>query len=189
MSRGTADLKHLVLPLAVLLSACGAPQPGSSPLPRTATSIVSTSTGVQVRLADESGGVAGLIDAAAPAVWRALPQVYEALGIRAGLLDDGAMVFGTNRYTGQRIGDRPTSSFVRCAGTGSGRTSPGGYRVRLAIRSEVRDQADGRALLVTSVAGSGTTVEGTSTAPIRCVSNGELEELIASLAARIATRS
>lgn len=149
-------------------------------------SIISTSTGVLVRLADETGGYTGLVDADSAAVWRALPEVYEALGIPAGLLDQGSGTYGTRRFTGPRIGDRRTASFVRCAGTGSGPTSSGGYRVRLAITSHVRAEADGRSALVTSVAGLGTTLEGTSTAPIRCVSTGDLEGLIASLAQRLA---
>lgn len=176
----------LVIGSALLLAGCApaASGPGGGGAP---ASIIPTSTGLLVRLADDTGGYRGVLDADSAAVSRALPEVYDVLGIPAGLLDARAGTYGTNRFTGPRIGDRRTASFVRCAGTGSGPTSTGSYRVRLAISSHVRAQPDGRSALVTSVAGLGTTVEGTSTAPIRCVSTDELEELIASLAQRFAT--
>lgn len=173
-----------VLPLFVILVAACASSPAGRPGTGGAPTVVTgTSTGVLVRLEDPSAGAATVIDADAATVWDALPWAFEGVGIPAGVLDEQAMTYGNPRFTGTRIGDRRTQSFVRCAGTGTGLSAAGDYRIRLMISSRVEAQADGRSLLFTSVSGTATTVEGTSTAPIRCVSDGQLEALIASAVA------
>lgn len=169
----------------VLVIACAGP-PASQPGPSGAPSeFIETSTGLLVLLEDPSAGAAKVIDADAATVWHALPWAFEQVGIPAGVLDEEAMTYGNPRFTGTRIGDRRTQSFVRCAGTGTGPSAAGDYRIRLMISSRVEAQADGRSLLFTSVSGRATTVEGTSTVPIRCVSDGQIEALIASATASL----
>lgn len=180
-------MKRLLPALVLLLAACAQSQ-GATQGPRgPGSAIIPTSTGVIIRLEGEAATATTIIDADPMTLWHALPETFEALGIPAGVLDESTMTYGNRRFTRANIGDRRTETFVRCAGTSSGPSAASGYRVRLDISSRVDGQADGRSLLVTAVSGSATTVEGTSTAAIRCVSDGQLEALIASIAERLAT--
>jgi hypothetical protein len=165
----------------------------SSPEPRSApagpsSSIVGTSTSLLITLAPEDAVVTGLIEADSLRVWSALPDVYRGLGLGGSVMDPAGRVYGNPRFSGARIGgDRP-DRFVRCAGTSGGLSGVGNYRIRLSIASRVQGQIDGRSLLTTMVSGHATTVEGTSTAPSRCVSNGRLEQLIAERTAEATAR-
>jgi hypothetical protein len=179
--------RALLIVLTALVPACAPSARQASRPPGAAADIIPTSTGILVRLDDAEAGTVILFDADARAVWDALPVAFEALGIPAGVMDEDAMTYGNPRFTGGRIGDRRTGSFVRCGGSGAG-SAAGNYRIRLLVSSRVEGQVDGRSLLLTTVSGMATTVEGTSTAPIRCVSDGQLEELIAGVVADVVAR-
>lgn len=170
----------VVLALALATGAACAPssQPRSAPA-GPAASIIPTSTSLLITLAPEDATVTGLIEADSVRVWSVLPDVYRELGLAGGILDPAGKVYGNPRFSGRRIGEDRTDRFVRCAGTSGGLSGMGSHRFRLSVASRVQGQADGRSLLTTMVSGSATTVEGTSTAPSRCVSNGRLERLIA----------
>lgn len=168
----------LTLALATGAACASSSQPRSAPA-GPSSSIIPTSTSVLITLEPENAVVTGLVDADSVSVWSVLPDVYRELGIEGGIIDPAGMVYGNPRFSGRRIGEDRTDRFVRCAGTSGGLTGMGGHRFRLSVASRVQGQIDGRSLLTTMVSGSATTVEGTSTAPSRCVSNGRLERLIA----------
>lgn len=167
-------------PLLLLAFAAGCAS-GAPPqrTPGPGSTITSTSTGVMINLEPDDDGVAGLIERDAESVAAVLPVAYEALGIEAGALDRTGLSWGNPSFRGTRIGGERVSRYLRCGSDGTAVASAGSYRTRLSISSRVEPQPDGRSLLTTAVSGTGTSVEGTSTAPSRCVSTGELEELIA----------
>lgn len=174
----TSRMVGPVLALALLAGcASGARRPTTTPGP--GNTITPTSTGVIVRLEPDATGVAGLIDRDAESVRAVLPVAYEALGIEAGALDPTGAEWGNPSFRGARIGGERVSRYVRCGSEASAVAGAGNYRTRLSITSRVEPQPDGRTLLTTAVSGTATPVEGTSTAPSRCVSTGELEQLIA----------
>lgn len=171
---------RIVRPLIVLALAAGcASGPARQRAPGPGSTITPTSTGVMINLEPDDAGVVGLIDGDHESVRAVLPVAYEALGIEAGALDTTGSAWGNPSFRGTRIGGERVSRYVRCGSDGTAVAGAGSYRTRLSITSRVEPQPDGRSLLTTAVSGTATSVEGTSTAPSRCVSTGELEQLIA----------
>lgn len=172
------------LALAIVAGCSSATERPANPL-GSGSSVISTSTGMIIRLESDDTGVSAVIDADSARVWGVLPEVYDSLGIAASVVGDPGLVWGNPRFNGTRIDGARTDRYVRCATSGAGPGSAGGYRTQLSITSRVQGQADGRTLLTTSVHGTARTVEGTSTAPSRCASNGRVEARIAGMVAEL----
>ena len=70
--------------------------------------------------------------------------------------------------------------FLRCPNSGVG---PSGavFRTRIAILTTVADLPGRKTAVSTEVAGTATSIEGTSTGPVKCASTGEIERRIVSL--------
>lgn len=170
--------------LALIAAACApaGSSPGSAPAGPPA-SIIETSTSVSVRLSEQAEAATVLLQASPEVVWVLLPEVYESLGIAAEIHDAEARAYGTRRFAQNRLGGKRTAEFVRCGHQGAGPSAASNYRVRLSIVSTLGSAPGVGTRLVTEVSGSATPVEGTSTAAVRCVSTGELEQRINALVA------
>ena len=151
--------------------------PGRAPEPARVTD---TETSGFIRLSDEPSA-ATVIEAPLDRVWALLPGVYETIGVAGDIDDAAARVYGTRRFTSNRLDKNRTDAFVRCGNEGAGPSAGGAYRMRLAIVSTLRSAAEGRTLISTEVTGSAVAAEGTSTGVLRCVSNGGLEQRIRKL--------
>jgi len=68
-----------------------------------------------------------------------------------------------------------TLEYVRCAHEMTGSSAVAGRRLRLTILTTVRPDGVARVRLETEVGGEATSIEGVSTAPVACVTNGQLE--------------
>lgn len=173
-------MKAILLVLATIscASASSAPAPARNTGP---ASITETETGNFVRLNEESGGTTAIVAASPDRVWALLPEVYQELEIAGDVLDASTRTFGIRSYTQSRLAGKRTAELVRCGNQGAGPSASGAYRTRLSITTTVQPEAADRTRLTTEVSGSATSVEGTSTGAVRCVSTGELEQRIRKL--------
>lgn len=159
--------------------------PAPEPTPR----FEETSTGLNIRLGNEVSRAETEVRATAERVWAVLPEVYRELGIPAEVSDSTTGTYGSRHVTVNRIGGRRTSSWLRCGNDGAGASAMSAFRYRLTVLSTVRPGPGARSLVTTEVSGTGTTVEGTSTGPVRCVSTGDLEQRMAEMiSAKVAGR-
>jgi hypothetical protein len=140
-----------------------------------------TATGGFIRLSEDSKATSISLDAPPAKVWAALPAVYRKLGITPDRNDAATMTIGTQAYTQSRLDGRRTLEWMRCGNQGAGPSSGGMVRTRFTILSTVRPAANDRSDLVTTITGTATPVEGTSTGPVSCTSTGDLEQRIRSL--------
>lgn len=142
-----------------------------------------TSTGVSIRIAADQLVVESEVRAPVERTWSILPRVYAALGIDGQILDSEARVYGNRRFTRSRVGKARAGNYVRCAFEGTGPSAASGYRTLLSIVTRVESSGPEWTTVSSQVSGSATSMEGTSTEAVRCVSNGELERLIAKMLA------
>ncbi len=167
-----------VFALATIGCASAAPVVTSPP-----TGLPASVTGdetVNVRLAPESDAMQSVIKADQEKVWALLPDIYEKLGIGGQVLDGEARRFGTQKFTSRTIGGMRINELVRCGNDAAG-PSGGMYRTNLSIVTSVEGRIDGNTSIFTQIEGYATPAEGTSTEPVRCVSNGRLEKKIREL--------
>lgn len=169
-------------------AACGcASGPASGPteqvLPALPAEVRETSTGAIIRIAAEQLIVETEVQVPLERAWSLLPRVYSALGIDGQVLDSEARVYGTRRFRKNRVGGTPVREYVRCAFQGAGPSAAGGYRTELSISTRVEGAASGWSTVSSQISGTATSAEGTSTDAVRCVSNGNLERLIARMLA------
>lgn len=167
------------LVLAVL-AACGptvyTPGTTSEPNPR----IVETASGYEVHVRNDNLAMSQAVDAPLDRVWAMLPEVFQELGITAGVLDPETHAFGNQGVNVSRVGGERVEAYVRCGNEGAGPSAANRYRTRLSVVTSLQG-AGSRTVVSTLVGGTGTTMEGTSTERIGCVSNGRLEARIAAL--------
>lgn len=165
--------------------------PGSAPTEQVAPALPAevreTSTGAIIRIAAEQLVIETEVKVPLELVWSLLPRVYSALGIDGQILDSEARVYGTRRFTKSRVGDRRVGEYVRCAFQGAGPSAAGGYRAQLSITTRVESPTAEWTIVSSQISGTATSAEGTSTDAVRCVSNGNLERLIARMVADSAT--
>jgi hypothetical protein len=134
-----------------------------------------TQTGLEIRTGDPSRAVSSVIAAPVDSVWAHLPGVYAKMGIEAEVNDAARRRYGTMRFARRGLMGRPTGDWVRCGHQGAGPSAVSGRRIRLRILTSVKPEGAERARAETEVEGDATTIEGASTAPVRCVSTGEIE--------------
>lgn len=172
--------------LAVGALACAggtASTPPDQVSPALPAEIRETSTGVSIRIAADQLVVETDVNADLERAWLVLPAVYSALGIDGQVLDSKARVYGTRRFTKSRVGNTRVSSYVRCAFQGAGPSAASGFRTQLSIMTRLESSTAEWTTVSSQISGTATSVEGTSTDAVRCVSNGNLERLIARMLA------
>lgn len=165
------------VPLLLALAGCAAGGGTSRPPPSPA-GVTESSTSLVVRMDEASPPVASLVSAPAEELWRLLAEVYDALDLPAEVNDPVGRAFGTRRFSGSRIGARPVTDYVRCGNQGAGPSAAGAHRYRLTVLSTLVPLLPDQTRVSIEVGGSATSVEGTSTGAVRCVSTGELERRI-----------
>ena len=164
----------------LLLTACAT---APAPLPTTGphAGVTDTETGTLIKLSDAPTTVSISLDAPPARIWAALPAVYSSLGIKPETNDAATMTIGTQAFTGSRLGGKRTLDWMRCGNQGAGPSSGGMVRTRFAITTVARPAANDKTDLVTTVTGTATPVEGTSTGATACSSTGDLEQKIREL--------
>ena len=172
--------------IALVAAGCATsiPTPEAVAPPSTglSASVVGSET-VEIRLAPDADEIHAVIKAPSEKVWALLPDVYKKLGIvGADVLDSNAEIFGTRNFTSRNLADKRTAEIVRCGNDVAG-PSGGMYRTKLSIVTTVQPKIDGTTAIFTEIEGYATPAEGTSTDPVRCVSNGKLEKRIRTLLA------
>jgi hypothetical protein len=181
--RSTSLLPQL---MAVGMSACASgsgPVPTEQVVPALPSEVRETSTGAIIRISAEQLVVETEVKVPVELAWSLLPRVYSALGIDGRILDSEARVYGTRRFTKSRVGNTRVSDYVRCAFQGAGPSAAGGYRTQLSIATRVEGSTSEWTTVSSQISGTATSAEGTSTDAVRCVSNGNLERLIARMVA------
>ena len=174
----------VVLCIASLGCASGGTS-GSAPATTHPASVSGDET-VNIRLAEEPDAMNSVINAPPEKVWAAIPMVYKRLEITgAQVLDTDLQVYGNREFTLNRLDGTRTGDFVRCGEEGAGQALGSMVRRKLSIVTTVHGDANGKTTISTEISGYATPVEGTSTGPLRCASNGRLEKRIRSLVNQI----
>ena len=166
--------------ILLLLAACAT---APAPLPTTGpnTGMTDTETGTLIKLSDAPTTVSISLDAPPSRIWAGLPAVYSSLGIKPETNDASTMTIGTQAFTGSRLGGKRTLDWMRCGNQGAGPSSGGMVRTRFTINTVARPASNDKTDLVTTVTGTATPVEGTSTGATACTSTGDLEQKIREL--------
>lgn len=184
--------------LALALGACASTAgTGSAPPPPTTTTISMAGTGGGGSLGSGTVGVRSTADAgmtrtelAAPPerVFAALREVYPAIGVEVGTVDDAQRIVGNRRLEiSRRLGSSPISRYLRCGETAFGAPAADQHRVRVNMISTVR--AAGEGSVVETVLQATATPVGQNTVST-CQTTGVLEENLAkALQLRLATGS
>lgn len=167
----------------VLLAACGAAPPaGEGPTPSTGpTNMTPTATGTNVHIAVDAPLQAVVLRGPVEAAWLMLPPVYEQLGLPIDYSNVETLTLGVQEFTGQKIGDKRTTDYIRCGNQGSGGSAFTRYRTKVRILTTLQSNEDGNTLIQTHITATGTSMNGASTQATHCNSTGELEGLIASM--------
>ncbi len=174
--------------LALLTTACATGATPPSVVAGSDPRIVDNGEGgLAVHTRDDNSGVARPVNADLARVREAIPEVLQELGVPEVGTDPARLTFGNGNITVQRLAGEQTTSWVRCgADWGAGPTTARRYRTNLSVLVSLREEG-GRTWVTPVVSGSATTLGGASTAAVSCISNGRLENRIASaLTARLA---
>ena len=174
--------RPFAVPLLLAFVACAPPAgaPTASPANTEPAAVQEAAGGYVIRFENEAA-LSAALNSTPERVWSILPSVYQALRIPTEVYDPRTRSIGTQRFTELRIGDTRTVDLVRCGNEGAGPSAVSAYRVRLSIITTVRARPGNVSSLTTQVTATGTPVEGTSTATVRCVSTGEIERRILAL--------
>jgi hypothetical protein len=154
---------------------------------------ISTTGEQTVRVVGQSGAVATMsttatarprittLEAPLEEVWRALPAAYAAVGIEVAQTDVQRGVIGNPGFRARRrLGDTPLVRYLDCGSTQGGNSAES-YEVHFSVLSEVTRDERGRTVLSTVVDATARPVNFPGD-PVRCMSKGELERLIAASA-------
>lgn len=166
--------------LTAMVAACAA-QPAAGPGPATGpTTVTRTGSDVIVHLGAEPAAGARVVPASADAVWAALPAAFAELGLPAGAADArtrslaSGVVVVNRRFAGESAG-----AFFDCGRTMTGEPAANAYRVTLSVRASLEPDGAESTRVRTAVEAGARSPEGTSAAPVRCLSTGRLEQRLA----------
>jgi hypothetical protein len=161
---------HLLklLPLLVLASGCAAGSTGQM-----GPGLPATVSGSEVRVEGTLPSVIAFPQASVDDVWKVLPAAFQALGIPAGIMDAGAMVYGNQNVTETKVAGQSTRDLFRCSASSG--LSVGQYRIRFGISAQPRKMATGGTELFLQTTAVGRLVSGSRSGTTQCVSNGTLD--------------
>jgi hypothetical protein len=183
MTTANCDWRSLgFLILLLPLGGCSAPaggivEPATSPA---TTQVRGPATGfsADIRSTPDRRGYHAPIRGSAADSWTALPEIFEGLGINAGVLSEANRSYGnrTLRIRRRLAGERP-STFVSCGQVPSGGgPAADAYLLELSIVAAVASRGPREATMLVTVEGQATPPTGNVRYP--CVSTGVLEQLI-----------
>ena len=145
---------------------------------------VNNQTGEVLHTQASVGPVATSIHAPFGAVWSALPDVYNSLGIELTVIDPPSGTIGNRSFVRSRtLGGKRLSAYFDCGSNMTGMRADEG-RMMVSAISRATAGTDGQTSLATTVSSSVQTNEGASAQTIPCASTGVLEETIRSAVAR-----
>jgi hypothetical protein len=139
--------------------------------------------GTVTRIQPDVDRVSNEIPAPPDAVFEALAQVYDELGIEIAGMDPNARALNNpNLKVSRRLGGERLSNYLSC---GSGLTGAFADRfpVQMNILSSVSPLADGGSMINTTIQAFGVNPEGTSNTRVPCGSTYQLEYRIAAMVA------
>lgn len=164
-------LMRKLLVLTAFVTGC-APTVGG----QISTGLQATAAGNEIRVDETLPSVLLFPYATVEDLWKVLPATFQELGIPAGIIDDGALIYGHGRVTETTVAGRPTRDLFRC-GAQSG-LSLEQYRVQFGISAQPRKVEGGGAELHVQTEAYGRLVSASRSGTTHCVSNGELEMAI-----------
>ncbi len=184
MSRKNALPRTAVVVVAGLLAVGCASTPSEGP--STGRTRIDTGTGTyDVELTHDRSGTQHIVRAPVDSVWRALPEVYAALGLNGGVVNAALHEFGIPRFTlaPRRLAGQRLSRLLACGSTAMGDNADR-YEVRYVLVSTL--SADPEGTEVGTRLEANATARSVSGSAIECASNGVLEQMLAdSLNARM----
>jgi hypothetical protein len=126
----------------------------------------------------DAAGTHHRLSARPEAVWLAVMETFEELGIEVGTLDQGSRTIGNTRLMVTRtLAGEPLSRFLDCGARVLGPTMANTHRLELRILTRVLPDGAEGSRIRTELHGVARPV-GTSTRPTDCVSRGALEDRI-----------
>ena len=170
-------MRRLVPVVLVLLSACSSSRPGEALPGQSQTAAVRDAGGSALRFNPGDGVATGSIASPIDAVWKALPAVFDSLGIPVNTVDPKLKAFGNSGFIlTKRLGKTPLSQYIDCGKT-QAFPSADTYEVYMVAMVQLGSSEPGATSIATSVQASAKplTVRGDYT---RCSSLGELEKRI-----------
>ena len=139
--------------------------------------------GSDVEIVRETYSTRSTLTGEMEALWGALPEVYEILGIPVEYSDPSARRMGNERLSVRRIEGQRLSRFVDCGSGITARPNADAYAVTLQVVTELRPgPGPGQTTVESWLTGSARPVE-TSGGTVGCTSKGTLEVRIAELLA------
>lgn len=142
------------------------------------TSVIPTSTGVEVNLNPDREVVTEAIAATPEAAWAGLLTAYEDLGIPVKEVNQERMILGNPRLVLSRtLNKTRLSSYLDC-GYGPAGNNADTHRIEMQLRSSIISM-EGGVQVNTYVAALARSMDGTSNTQVRCASKFRLEQQIA----------
>ncbi|HKJ00919.1 MAG TPA: hypothetical protein VJ997_00650 [Longimicrobiales bacterium] len=179
-STRTSAFPHLpaALVVAALSVGCATSSPGIGRSSPERVRIQTAGQEYDLEMTRDQPSTRHTVEAPTDALWTELPQVYEGLGLRGGVMNARARVFGSPRpeRAPRQIAERPLSYFFGC---GSGSTGPraDSYEVRIRAVTEIRSVGEDKSEVVTWIEAVARP-RGVAGRDIACSSNGRLEALL-----------
>jgi hypothetical protein len=176
-------MRGIILIGIVALSGCASSNaaPGSAST-ETARVVGSVGEGTVHAISTGSAPISGTTTIAAPAdkLWRALPAVYDSLGIPRSVIDASSLLIGNRGLQVRRqLKDVRLSKFIDC-GSAQARPSADFYDVNLSVVTQLQVIAPGDTRVVTTVDAMGRPVSF-SGEYVRCATTGEIEARISKM--------
>lgn len=167
----------------VALSGCASSNaaPGSASS-ETARVVGSMGEGTVHAISTGSTPIAGTSTIAAPAdkLWRALPAIYDSLGIPRSVIDASSRLIGNRGLQIRRqLGNVRLSKYIDC-GSPQARPSADFYDVNLSVVTQLEVIAPGDTKVMTTVDAMGRPVSFTGEY-VRCATTGEIEAKISKM--------
>jgi hypothetical protein len=173
---------------AVLTAACASSGPATTQPAAETVSPVSISARhgglADAELHNAPTAVARTVAASPDAVWRALPTVYERLGISEPGADSTQWAFGNQTFRPRRIEGERLSRFLDCGRGFTAAPRADEYEITLSVVTRLAPGEQGGTRIETTVVGSGKP-RAVSGNPVHCRSLGTLEARIAELVAEV----
>lgn len=161
----------------LLLAACSSSGPGEALPGRSQTAAIRDASGSALRINPGDGAATASVSFPIDAVWRALPAVFDTLGIPVNTVDPALKAFGNSGFKlTKRLGKTALSQYIDCGQT-QAFPSADTYEIYLVAMVQLAPSEPGATTVATSVQASGKplTVRGDFT---RCSSKGVLEQRI-----------
>jgi hypothetical protein len=175
--------------LAILLGCASAQSPARDSGPKRETLAVGGSAGgyILINVYRDDGTTTARLDAPPAEVWKQLVSVYNEIGLspdRLSIHDPAGRQIGATDLRIRRLAGERLSRWLEC-GHSLGVSKADNGQARITLESWLDPDGEST-MLMTRLEGTARGV-GTSTAPIRCGSNGKLErEILARLEDRLA---